>query len=107
MTPLASGFLISPYHLMDPGGHSRLTPPLPNNGLGCRVPYGLNPIEMTGPAGNTQVGISCHLFVMRKMALATIPQFLSRMTELGRIRVAGATAQVCVGRFLIFGLIYQ
>jgi hypothetical protein len=40
------------------------------------------------------------------MALAAIPQFLGRMTELGRILVAGFTAQVCVGRFLVFGLIY-
>ena len=91
---------------MDPGGLSQLTPPLPNNGPRCRVPNGLNPIQMTGSAGDTQVGISRHLFVMRKMALATIPQFLSRMTELGRVLVACATAQVCMGRFLIFVLIY-
>jgi hypothetical protein len=61
---------------------------------------------MTGAAGYYQVGISCHLFVVRQMAWATIAQFLSPMTELGRILVACATAQVCMGRFLIFVLIY-
>jgi hypothetical protein len=61
---------------------------------------------MTGATGNARVAISRHLFVMRKMALATIAQFLSHMTELGRILVACAAAQVCMGRFLIFVLIY-
>ncbi len=106
VTPPAGSLIISAYHMMDPGGLSPLTPPLPNNSPGCLISNGLNAFQVAGATSNHQVGISRHLFVMREMALPTIPQFLGRMPELGRILVAGATAQVCMGRFLILGLIY-